>query len=87
MVRAAATNAAQTFCYGAMTMLTVPEEFLLLTLKDEDGGFVDIPLEYQRAGFVGAAITAVVMAPMVTSRSPWLVIWKFQKLWMLFQRL
>jgi hypothetical protein len=37
-------------------MLTVPEEFLLLTLKDEDGGFVDIPLEYQRAGFVGAAI-------------------------------
>jgi golgi phosphoprotein 3 len=41
---------------GPMTMLTVPEEFLLLTLKDEDGGFVDIPLEYQRAGFVGAAI-------------------------------
>jgi hypothetical protein len=38
------------------TMLTVPEEFLLLTLKDEDGGFVDIPLEYQRAGFLGAAI-------------------------------
>ena len=37
-------------------MLTVPEEFLLLTLKDEDGGFVDIPLEYQRAGFLGAAI-------------------------------
>jgi len=37
-------------------MLTVPEEFLLLTLKDEEGGFVDIPLEYQRAGFVGAAI-------------------------------
>lgn len=39
-----------------MAMLTVPEEFLLLTLKDEDGGFVDIPLEYQRAGFVGAAV-------------------------------
>ena len=37
-------------------MLTIPEEFLLLTLKDEDGGFVDIPLEYLRAGFVGAAI-------------------------------
>jgi hypothetical protein len=37
-------------------MLTVPEEFLLLTLKDEDGGFIDIPLEYQRAGFLGAAI-------------------------------
>ena len=27
-----------------------------MTLKDEDGGFVDIPLEYQRAGFLGAAI-------------------------------
>jgi golgi phosphoprotein 3 len=39
-----------------MSMLTVPEEFLLLTLKDEDGGFVDIPLEYQRVGFLGAAI-------------------------------
>lgn len=37
-------------------MLTVSEEFLLLTLKDEDGGFVDIPLEHQRAGFLGAAI-------------------------------
>jgi len=42
-------------------MLTVPEEFLLLTLKDEDGGFVDIPLEYQRAGFVGAAIMELAM--------------------------
>lgn len=39
-----------------MPMLTVPEEFLLLTLEDEDGSFIDIPLEYQRAGFVGAAI-------------------------------
>jgi Golgi phosphoprotein 3 len=38
------------------TMLTVPEEFLLLTLKDENGGFVDIRHEKQRAGFVGAAI-------------------------------
>ena len=57
MVPVAAETAAQTFfCYGAMTMLTVPEEFLLLTLKDEEGGFVDIPLEYQRAGFVGAAV-------------------------------
>ena len=37
-------------------MLTVPEEFLLLTLKDEGGTFVDIPVEYQRAGFVGAAV-------------------------------
>jgi Golgi phosphoprotein 3 len=37
-------------------MLTVPEEFLLLTLKDENGGFVHIRYEKQRAGFVGAAI-------------------------------
>jgi hypothetical protein len=37
-------------------MLTVPEEFLLLTLKDENGGFVDIRYESLRAGFVGAAI-------------------------------
>lgn len=37
-------------------MLTVPEEFLLLTLKDENGGFVDIRYENLRAGFVGAAI-------------------------------
>jgi hypothetical protein len=37
-------------------MLTVPEEFLLLTLQDENGGFVDIHHEKQRAGFVGAAI-------------------------------
>jgi golgi phosphoprotein 3 len=45
-----------TLTFWGMNMLTVPEEFLLLTLKDEDGGFVDIPLEYQRAGFLGAAI-------------------------------
>lgn len=37
-------------------MLSVPEEFLLLTLKDENGGFVDITVEHLRAGFVGAAI-------------------------------
>ena len=37
-------------------MLTVPEEFLLLTLRDENGDFVDIRHQTQRAGFVGAAI-------------------------------
>ena len=37
-------------------MLTVTQEFLLLTLKDESGGFVDIHYEKLRAGFVGAAI-------------------------------
>ena len=37
-------------------MLTIPEEFLLLTLRDEGGDFVDIPVETRRAGFVGAAL-------------------------------
>jgi hypothetical protein len=37
-------------------MLTVPEEFLLLTLEDENGGFLDIAHANLRAGFVGAAI-------------------------------
>jgi hypothetical protein len=37
-------------------MLTVPEEFLLLTLKDNGGAFIDLPAETRRAGFVGAAL-------------------------------
>jgi hypothetical protein len=37
-------------------MLTIPEEFLLLTVNDEGDGFVDIPAEALDAGFVGAAI-------------------------------
>ena len=37
-------------------MLSVPEEFLLLTLKDEGGAFVDLPAESRQAGFVGAAL-------------------------------
>ena len=37
-------------------MLSVPEEFLLLTLKDEGGAFVDLPAESRRAGFVGATL-------------------------------
>ena len=36
--------------------LTVPDEFLLLTLKDDGGAFIDLPLETRRAGFVGAAL-------------------------------
>ena len=36
--------------------MSVPEEFLLLTLKDEDGAFVDLPAESRRAGFVGATL-------------------------------
>lgn len=37
-------------------MLSVPEEFLLLTLKDEGGAFVDLPAESRRVGFVGATL-------------------------------
>ena len=37
-------------------MLSVPEEFLLLTLKDEGGAVVDLPAESRRAGFVGATL-------------------------------
>lgn len=37
-------------------MLTIPEEFLLLTVADEDGGFVEMAPEAVTAGFVGAAI-------------------------------
>jgi Golgi phosphoprotein 3 len=48
-------------------MLTVPEEFLLLTLKDENGGFVDIRYEKQRAGFVGAAIMELALQGRVDS--------------------
>ena len=36
--------------------LTVPDEFLLLTLKDDGGEFIDLPAETYRAGFVGAAL-------------------------------
>jgi Golgi phosphoprotein 3 len=37
-------------------MLTIPEEFLLLTIRDDNGGFIDISHDALRAGFVGAAI-------------------------------
>lgn len=37
-------------------MLTIPEEFLLLTVADEEGGFVEMAPEAVTAGFIGAAI-------------------------------
>ncbi|KAB7741119.1 hypothetical protein F2P47_05040 [Parvibaculum sedimenti] len=48
-------------------MLTVPEEFLLLTVKDEDGGFVDIPHEAVSAGFIGAAIMELALENRIDS--------------------
>lgn len=37
-------------------MLSVVEEFLLLTLKDEGGVFLQLPVNRQQAAFIGAAI-------------------------------
>lgn len=50
-------------------MLTIPEEFLLLTIKDddEDGGFVDIPREAISAGFIGAAIMQLALENRIDS--------------------
>ncbi|HEX7776997.1 MAG TPA: GPP34 family phosphoprotein [Parvibaculum sp.] len=48
-------------------MLTIPEEFLLLTIKDEDGGFVDIPREAVSAGFIGAAIMELALQDRIDS--------------------
>ncbi len=48
-------------------MLTVPEEFLLLTVKDDDGGFVDIPREAVSAGFIGAAIMELALQNRIDS--------------------
>jgi hypothetical protein len=48
-------------------MLTVPEEFLLLTIKDEEGGFVDIPREAVSAGFIGAAIMELALQNRIDS--------------------
>jgi hypothetical protein len=48
-------------------MLTIPEEFLLLTVKDDDGGFVDIPREAVSAGFIGAAIMELALQNRIDS--------------------
>ena len=48
-------------------MLTVPEEFLLLSIKDEEGGFVDIPREAVSAGFIGAAIMELALENRIDS--------------------
>jgi Golgi phosphoprotein 3 len=48
-------------------MLTIPEEFLLLTIKDEQGGFVVLPPESLSAGFVGAAIMELALQDRIDS--------------------
>jgi hypothetical protein len=37
-------------------MLTIPEELLLLTVSDDAGGFVELPLQTFNSSFAGAAI-------------------------------
>lgn len=48
-------------------MLTVVEEFLLLTIKDEGGSFVDMAPEVQDAGFAGAAIMELALRERIDS--------------------
>lgn len=48
-------------------MLTIPEEFLLLTVADEDGGFVEMAPEAVSAGFIGAAIMELALANRIDS--------------------
>lgn len=48
-------------------MLTIPEEFLLLTVKDEDGGFVTLAPEAISAGFVGAAVMELALQDRIDS--------------------
>lgn len=48
-------------------MLTVPEQFLLLTLDTGTGEFVKLPEEYSRAGFAGAALMELALAGRIDS--------------------
>lgn len=52
-------------------MLTIPEELLLLTIKDDDkeGGFIDVPREALSAGFVGAALMELALENRIDSDS------------------
>lgn len=50
-------------------MLTIPEELLLLTIKDDDGegGFIDIPREALDAAFIGAALMELALENRIDS--------------------
>ncbi len=48
-------------------MLTIPEEFLLLTVADDDGGFVEMSPEAVAAGFIGAAIMELALRNRIDS--------------------
>lgn len=48
-------------------MLTIPEEFLLLTVADDDGGFVEMAPEAVTAGFIGAAIMELALCNRIDS--------------------
>jgi hypothetical protein len=48
-------------------MLTIPEEFLLLTVTDDAGGFVELPVQTFNSGFVGAAIMELALKNRIDS--------------------
>jgi golgi phosphoprotein 3 len=48
-------------------MLTIPEEFLLLMTKDNDGGFITLAPEAENAGFVGAAVMELALRDRIDS--------------------
>ena len=50
-----------------ITVLTIPEEFLLLTVADDEGGFVDMTPEAAAAGFIGAAIMELALRNRIDS--------------------
>src|SRR5579871_3853004 len=51
----------------SFTMLTIPEEFLLLMTKDNDGGFISLAPEAENAGFVGAAVMELALRDRIDS--------------------
>jgi hypothetical protein len=48
-------------------MLTIPEEFLLLMTKDDDGGFISLAPEAEAAAFVGAAVMELALRDRIDS--------------------
>ena len=48
-------------------MLTIPEEFLLLTVTDDVGGFVDLPVQTFNSGYAGAAIMELALRDRIDS--------------------
>ena len=52
---------------GHAQMMTVPEQFLLLTLDTETGEFLKLPEAYNSAAFAGAALMELALAGRIDS--------------------